>query len=304
MIPFEVTILGCSSATPTADRHPSAQVVNIGGESILIDCGEGTQMQMLQHGVKLGKINFILISHLHGDHFLGLPGLLSTMSLMGRKEPLTLIGPEPLKKFLEFFLKISESRIVFELEFIATEQSEAKWVYEHPLFRIRSFPLSHRIACTGFLVCERDNLRKIVSEKCEATGVPVSYFKELKLGLDYKDSSGKIIPNDQLTQAPSPSRSYAYCSDTIYQESVIEHIKNVDLLYHEATFMQDLLSRAEITFHTTARQAGMMAAKAGVKHLAIGHFSSRYKTLEPLLEEAKVEFANTELALEGRVFSV
>ncbi|MSQ79472.1 MAG: ribonuclease Z [Flavobacteriaceae bacterium] len=301
-MPFEVTILGCSSATPSADRHPSAQVVNIGGENILIDCGEGTQMQLLKYGVKLGKINFILISHLHGDHFLGLPGLLSTMSLMGRKEPLTLIGPEPLKKFLEDFMLISESRIGFDLEFITSETSESKWLYENLLFRIRCFPLSHRIACTGFLIKERKNLRKIIPAACEKAGVPMSFFKELKLGLDYQEGNEKTIPNDQLTQSPNPSRIYAYCSDTIYDESVVDHIKDVDLLYHEATFMHDLLCRAEITFHTTAKQAGAIAAKAEVKRLAIGHFSSRYKTLEPLLDEAKAEFENTELASEGRVF--
>jgi ribonuclease Z len=304
MSSFQVTILGCSSATPTNDRHPSAQVVNVLDQLILIDCGEGTQTQLLRYGIRLGRIGHICISHLHGDHFLGLPGLLSTMSLNGRTTPLVLICSENLKSFLDHFFQVSDTFIRFEIKYIFTNPEQDEWVYAHEMFRVKSFPMKHRVPCTGFVISENRQARKIDVQACEELGIPIESYILLKQGADYTKDDGTTIPNHLLTTAPTPTRTYAYCSDTIYDEELCEHIKWADMLYHEATFQEDRAARATETFHSTASQAGRIAKKAEVKKLIIGHFSARYNDFVGHLKEAKQHFEHTELALEGQTFNI
>ncbi len=301
---FEVTILGCSSASPTPDRHPSSQVVNINSQYILIDCGEGTQNQIFKYHIKFSRITKILISHLHGDHFLGLPGLLSTLSLNGRTEPLEIIGPPGLQPFLEYFYKVSETYIKFPIAYIETNMYGIQQVCKNEKYDIYSFPLKHRITCTGFMIKTKSGLRKINKIVCDKYEVPVVAYPSLKAGEDFATESGYIVPNTILTFDPQEGKSYAYVSDSIYDEEIIPYVQEVDLLYHESTFLHEMLERANETFHTTALQAGDIAKKAAVGKLLIGHFSARYKTLEPLVEEARTEFANTDLALEGLTFVV
>lgn len=300
---LEIKILGSSSATPTLERHPSAQLVLAGDTKILIDCGEGTQTQMFRYQVKYNRIDYILISHLHGDHFLGLPGLLSTMSLNGRRRPLLIAGPAALEVLMASFLEVSDTRLEFPVQYVTTAPEHAAGLFTTDSLEISTFPLKHRVPCTGFIIKERKDPRKINVPACEANGVPVSYYPILKRGKDYFGTDGLIIPNDALTFEASAPTSYAYCSDTIYDESIVQYIHGADLLYHEATFGSEMTDRARETFHSTAAQAADIATKAEVKKLIIGHFSARYRNPEPLLHEARAIFSNTELALEGHLFT-
>jgi len=301
---FEITILGSSSATPIYQRHPTAQVLNIHERFFLVDCGEGTLIQMNRFRIKFHRINHIFISHLHGDHYLGLMGLLSTMHLQGRTVPLHLYAPNDLQEIIDIQLKYSQTILRYELVFHAVNPSSSKLIYEDDDLEVRTIILNHRIPCTGFLFSEKQKLRKLLKEKLQENNVPVSFYHDLKTGKDFVDENGKVIPNAELTSDPRVSRSYAFCSDTLYSEQIIPQIKEIDLLYHEATFMDDKLERAAETFHTTAAQAATIATKAKVKRLIIGHFSARYKNLYPLLEEAKAVFENTTLALEGDRFII
>ncbi len=301
---FEVTILGCSSASPTPDRHPSSQLVNINNQYILIDCGEGTQNQIFKYHIKFSRISKILISHLHGDHFLGLPGLLSTLSLNGRIEPLDIIGPPGLQPFLEYFCKVSETHIKFPLNYIETNMYGLQQIFTCDKYDIYSFPLKHRITCTGFMIKTKAGPRKINKAVCDKYEVPLTAYNSLKAGEDYAMESGHIVENKILTLDPQEGKAYSYVSDSIYDEEIIQYVQDSDLLYHESTFLHEMLERANETFHTTALQAGAIAKAASVSKLIIGHFSARYKTLEPLVEEARTEFMNTDLALEGLTFAV
>jgi ribonuclease Z len=302
-MPFEVTILGSSSATPTVHRHPSAQVLNINDKLILIDCGEGTQVQLFRYKIRYQRINRIFITHLHGDHFFGLMGFLSTMHLQGRVNPLTVYGPEPLEEIIRMQLKVSETQLRYPLEFKAVSSQESSIVYEDHEIQVESILLRHRIPCTGYLFREKPGLRRLIKHKITEDGVPVAALPSLKHGRDYEDEKGRLFRYLEYTLEPRRSRSYAYCSDTIYHEAIIPQIANVDLLYHEATFAHDILPRAEETFHSTALQAGMIAQKANAGKLLIGHFSARYKDVNVLLKEAQTVFPNTHLALEGERFS-
>jgi ribonuclease Z len=262
--PFEIVVLGTASATPTRDRNPSSHYVRFGNNHILIDCGEGTQNQLLKYGLKMHKIRTILITHLHGDHYFGLPGLLFSMALNNRQEPLTLVGPSDLKKFIEDILAHGNGRFTYEINFISTENRENGLILDGGDFHVHTVNLQHRIPCTGFVI------------------------EEVKVGRNHRGNY----------------RKYAYISDTIYDESIVPFIENADLLYHEATFLHDRLDRAEQTFHTTALQTGRIASLAGVKKLMIGHFSSRYTDLEPLRHEAATQFELVELAVEGKVLEL
>ena len=301
---FEVTILGSSSATPIYQRHPTAQVVNVHERLFLIDCGEGTQMQLNRYKIKYPRIHDIFISHLHGDHYLGLMGLLSSMHLQSRPDPVNLYCPKDLKEIIDVQLKHSDTRLRYELVYHFTDSKTPKIIYDNEDLSVETIILNHRIDCTGFLFREKPRKRKLLGDKLEKYSVPRTYYTALKSGEDFINEKGERIPNAVLTTDPKPPCSYAYCSDTIFDERTIEQVKNVDLLYHESTFLHDKEERAKETFHTTARQAGIIARQAGVKRLIIGHFSSRYKDLYPLLEEAKLEFPNTTLAQEGDKFEI
>ncbi len=301
---FEVGILGSSSATPIYQRHPTAQVINFHERFFLIDCGEGTLIQMNRYKIKFHRINHIFISHLHGDHYLGLLGLISTMHLQGRVSTLHIHGPHDLKEIIDIQLKYSETTLRYPVEFHSIDPKNPSVLYDDEDVTISSIILSHRIPCTGFLFTEKPRQRKLKKDKLAQFNIPVTFYNELKAGKDYIDEEGKTVPNSALTIDPRKPRSYAFCSDTIFDERLISIVKGVDLLYHEATFLSDKADRAKETFHSTAAQAATIAKEAGVRRLIIGHFSARYKNLYPLLEEAKSVFPETTLAIEGDRFSI
>jgi ribonuclease Z len=301
---FEVTVLGTSSASPTKTRHPSGQLVRLEGDYFLIDCGEGTQLQLVKLGLRMHRIRYILISHMHGDHFYGLPGLISSMALFGRTEKLTIAGPAPLQGLLENIFQITESRVPFEIEYLITNPAVPQQILANGKWSIKTVPLQHRIDCTGFVIEERGPELRLNVSVCEAMGVPVKQYENIKWGGDWIKDDGSIVSNKVLTLPGNPNRSYAYISDTIYDETLIEHIQNVSLLYHEATFLHDLLKRAEETHHSTALQAGQIATLGGVKKLIIGHFSGRYSHTDDLLREARDKFVESYIAEEGRTYQV
>ncbi|MBS1527282.1 MAG: ribonuclease Z [Bacteroidetes bacterium] len=301
---FEVTILGSSSATPIFNRNPSAQALNINEHFYLIDCGEGTQQQMLRFDVKPGRIDHIFISHLHGDHYLGLVGLLSSMHLNGRSKELKLFCPPELKEIIDLQLKYSETTLQFPINYIFTNAGRAEKILENADLTVESFPLDHRIACTGFIFRQKKRMRKIIKERIQELLIPVEQFSAIKKGADYTAPDGKVYQNKDITTDPGEPKSYAYCSDTLYNESYFGNIADCDMLYHEATFMQNMHDRAVTTHHTTALQAGEIALRVGAKKLLIGHFSARYKTLDELLAETRSIFPETELAIEGKTFVI
>lgn len=301
---FEVTILGSSSATPIFNRNPTAQALNINDHLYLIDCGEGTQQQMLRFDIKASRIDYIFISHLHGDHYLGLVGLLSSMHLNGRKKPLYLFCPPQLKEIIDLQLKYSETTLHFPLEYRFTNAQKAEVIVNNNDIIVETIPLDHRIDCTGFIFKQKKRLRKLLKEKLEELSIPVEYYTALKKGNDYTSASGVVYKNETLTIDSDTPKAYAYCSDTLYNEQYFDQIGNVTLLYHEATFLNDMLDRANETHHTTALQAAQIAVKTNAKKLLIGHFSARYKTLNELLDEARSVFAATDLAIEGKTFSI
>jgi len=295
---FELKILGSNSAAPAHNRYQTAQILKIDGTLFLIDCGEGTQLRLKKYGVKLTRIDCIFISHLHGDHYLGLVGLISTMNLYHRQQQLTIFGPIGLSEIITLQLRYSETVLNFKVDFEELNPLEPQIIYESKKIIIKSFPLNHRINCTGFSFREKPKKRRLIKEKIN--GIPLADRVDLKNGVDILDDDGKIVyKSEEFTLPAKRSRSYAYCSDTKYDETIVEWIKNVDLLYHEATFLDELIERAEATFHSTAKQAAKIAKKAQVKKLIIGHFSIRYKELHPLLAEAREVFEDTELAIEG-----
>ena len=301
---FEVTILGSSSATPIFNRNPTSQVLNINERLYLVDCGEGTQQQMLRFDVKSSRIDHIFISHLHGDHYLGLVGFISSLHLNGRVKPLQLYCPYQLKEIIELQLSYSETTLQYPIEYKFTNPEKAEVLLDNQDITVESIPLNHRIACTGFIFKEKKRLRKLLKEKIERLAIPVEYFSALKRGADYTAPNGEVLKNDTLTIDSSDPKSYAYCSDTMYDERYFDQIGHSTMLYHEATFLNNMLDRALETHHTTALQAGEVALKTNAKKLLIGHFSARYKTLNELLDEARSVFPETELAIEGKTFMI
>jgi ribonuclease Z len=292
-----VTILGNNSALPAFDRHPTAQVVTFDDQLFLVDCGEGTQMQLARYRIRWGRINHIFISHLHGDHYFGLAGLLNSMSLLNRTAPLHLYGPPELEQILQLQFNAGDTELKYPLSFHAVMHGGELFANEK--CRVRCFPTQHRIACFGFHFEQVKAPRKVNAEKARLHGIPAAYFDRLKKGEDYLNQQGVLIPNASVTdKAPAP-KSYAYCADTRYDESIVAAVQGADLLYHEATYLNDLEERAHLRYHSTARQAALIAAKAGVKKLLIGHFSSKYEFLEAFQQEAQSVFEATELALEG-----
>lgn len=299
---FELVILGSSSSTPTRSRHPSAQLLKINTEMILIDCGEGTQNQLLRYKINHNKIGHIFISHMHGDHWLGLPGLLATMNVQGRKLPLDIYCPEELEFLINLQFKLSDTEINFEINYHKIKAEVSEIIMKTMDFHVYNLPLQHRVPTNGFLFKEKSYGRKINKQECDKLGIEVESYADLRAGKDFVTSDGKTIPNKKLTFDPRKSFNFAYISDTIYDEALVEHIKGFDLLYHEATFLHDLFLRAKETFHSTALQAAKIASRAKVKQLVIGHFSARYTDLQGHLDEAKDVFENTFLAIEGEKF--
>lgn len=301
---FSVMILGAGSATPAINRHPSAQLLTYENECFLIDCGEGTQYRLLKHKIRPGRLRGVFISHLHGDHYFGLIGLLSSLNLGGRTEAFFLIGPRGLDEILTLHFKHSHTPLHFPIQFTATDTELSEQVFENQYFTVTTIPLDHRIPCAGYLFKEKLQKRKLIKEKL-VEDMPHEYLRALKNGEDVLDEAGTVLFKclEFTTPAPPP-RSYAYCSDTRYKESIIDIIHGADLVYHEATFRDELEQQAFERYHSTAKQAGIIAAKSHVKKLLIGHFSSRYKEFSGFLEDARSAFPATEIAEEGKVFVI
>ncbi|HEX5169273.1 MAG TPA: ribonuclease Z [Cyclobacteriaceae bacterium] len=301
---FKVTILGSSGAVPAYGRFPSSQLIEIQNRNFLVDCGEGCQMQMMRYQVNFHRVSHIFISHLHGDHYLGLMGLIFTMHLQHRTNDLHIFGHRGLDEIITTQFRYSRSAPGFKIHFHELDKDQRATIYDDEALTVETLPFDHHIPCTGFVFREKIKPRRIDKTKLPE-GLSIQQLAGLKHGLDVTDGDGNVIyKNDTLTIDPKPSRSYAYCSDTGYDERIIPVIKGIDLLYHEATFSLDEESKARETLHSTAHHAAVIAEKANVKKLLLGHFSARYKELETLLQEARVTFTNSFLAREGETFVV
>jgi ribonuclease Z len=302
---ISLTILGNSSATPTLNRFPSAQYLNMLDHHILIDCGEGTQMQLRKYKIKKSRLQYIFISHVHADHILGLPGLLFSMNLNSRTEALHIFAPYSVFEIIDLFMKHSDTHLRFDIIRHITTDDTPHVIFENTLIKVTSFPLYHRVPTTGFIFEEQARLRKLNIDECEKHHIPFTLYNDIKRGKDYVSSDGKVqIANEALTFDTGMPVKYAYASDTCYDERVVQAVSEVDVLYHESTFLHEKLERAIETKHTTALQAGMVAREANVKQLLIGHFSSRYDDLTVLLDEAKTQFPQTQIAEEGKTFQL
>jgi ribonuclease Z len=301
---FEVTILGNTSSIPVHGRNHTSQLVKLGRELMLIDCGEGTQMQLRRFRLKYSKINYIFISHLHGDHYLGLIGLLSSFHLARRSNPLTIFGPKGLDEIISTHFRWSNTQLTYSIDFHITTDDGLNLLVNTPQLMVYSFPLRHRLPTTGFLIKEKAGLRNLIKSKLESEKLPVEAIQSLRKGMDYIGVDGSFYPVREYCYPQEPTRTYAYCSDTIYWPELKEYIAEVDLLYHESTFLDAEKERAELTMHSTAGQAASIAAASSVKKLILGHFSSRYKDLNPMLEEAKPIFENVELSVEGETYQL
>ncbi len=296
---FRLKILGSNSAAPAFNRNQTAQVLQTQHARFLIDCGEGTQLRLPRSRVKINKINHIFISHLHGDHYFGLVGLLSTMHLFGREKELNIYGPSAIKEIIDIQLTHSQTELNYKINYFYTDVEDGDVLFEDSHLSVIKFPLNHRIFCTGFLFREKPKKPRIIKEKIPEN-FSMANLGKLKKGEDIFDEQGNLLyRNEELTRPPKKPRSYAYCSDTRYDERILEYIREVDLLYHEATFTRDMEARAFNTFHSTAEQAAHMARKANAGKLLLGHYSVRYRELDPLLEEARKVFPESYLAIEG-----
>lgn len=304
MQPFDIHILGCGSALPTTRHNATSQVVEMRGKLYMIDCGEGTQLQLRRSRLHFSRLGHIFISHLHGDHCFGLIGLISTFGLLGRTAPLHIYGHPDLEATLRPQLNYFCKGLAFEVVFHPIDPRRHELIYEDRSLTVHTLPLNHRIPCCGFLFREKEGMRHIKADMMEFYKVPLFARNLIKAGEDFTTPDGEVIPNDRLTTPADPARSYAYCSDTAYTPSLIPLLQGVDLLYHESTFAQCDEARATETHHCTAAQAATIAAQAGVKQLLIGHYSSRYDNEQQLLDEAKALFPPTRLSNEGLTISL
>lgn len=300
-----LTILGCHSATPRTFAHPTSQVLEINNRNFLIDCGEGTQVQLRKYKVKFSSINHIFISHLHGDHFFGLIGLISTFGLLNRKNDLFIYGPEGIKEIILLQLKMANCWLNFKLQFKELKSLESQLIFEDDKVEIHTIPLDHRVYTNGFLFKEKIGARKLNIEAIKVQAeIEICDYQNLKDGKDFIKENGEIIANKALTFKPNKPLSYAYCSDTVYKPDIIPLIKNVDLLYHESTFLNDRIDLTKTTKHSTAEQAAKIAKAANIGQLILGHYSSRYVDLNLFKEEAQQVFNKVILAAEGKQIKV
>ena len=304
MTPFKLYILGCGSALPTPRHYATSQIVELRGKQFMVDCGEGTQIQLRRSRIGFNKIRAVFISHLHGDHCFGLIGMISTFGLQGRTAPLHVYSPKELEDMLMSQLKFFCTHLSFDVVFHAVDTSEQSVVYEDNSLTVETIPLEHRVPCCGYLFREKPTLPHIRRDMIDYLGIPVSQINNIKLGADWVCEDGTVVSNSRLVSPPDPVRSYAYCSDTRYMPTLYERLINVDLLYHESTYGDDNMQMAETYYHSTARQAACVARDAGVKRLLLGHYSSRYDNEEVLLKQAQEVFPDTYLANEKMVIEV
>jgi len=301
---FDITILGCGAATPTMRYRPTAQLVSIRDHYFLIDCGEGTQMQMRALGLKMQRISHIFISHLHGDHFYGLLGLISTFSLLGRTQPLVVVGPAALEAWLFQSFKISDTYLTFEIHFISTDPDQPGVAWENEFLEVHSVPLKHRIQCNGFLFREKEHERKLIKSFIHEFQIGLEEMIQLKKNQSVKREKGKDLLPDEICYPIQRRRSYFFCSDTLPISHPYPPLQNVDLIYHESTFLNEHQARAKSTFHSTAEQAAGVAKFLNANRLILGHFSARYKEMSVFIQEAHCVFPNVALAEEGKTWSI
>lgn len=304
MAEFNINILGCGSALPTTRHLATSQIVDLRDKLYMIDCGEGTQVQMRRMSVRFGRLAHIFISHLHGDHCFGLPGLISTLGMLGRTGELVVHGPKEVETYLRPVMDLFCRGMEFEVRFNPVDTRSHSLVMEDRSLSVYSIPLKHRIPTCGYLFAEKPKEAHIIREMTDFYQVPVRCMKDIKQGQDYVTPEGEVVPNSRLTRPAAPPKRYAFCSDTAYNRSIIPIIEGADLLYHEATFAECDLARAKETFHSTARQAAEIARDAHVKRLVIGHYSARYEDLSELHREAEAVFPGTILGNEGTVIPV
>lgn len=304
MAEFNINILGCGSALPTTRHLATSQIVDLRDKLYMIDCGEGTQVQMRRMRVRFGRLAHIFISHLHGDHCFGLPGLISTLGMLGRTGELVVHGPKEVETYLRPVMDLFCRGMEFEVRFNPVDTRSHSLVMEDRSLSVYSIPLKHRIPTCGYLFAEKPKEAHIIREMTDFYQVPVRCMKDIKQGQDYVTPEGEVVPNSRLTRLATPPKRYAFCSDTAYNRSIIPIIEGADLLYHEATFAECDLARAKETFHSTARQAAEIARDAHVKRLVIGHYSARYEDLSELHREAEAVFPGTILGNEGTVIPV
>ena len=301
---FELNILGCGSATPTTRHLPTSQVINFREKLFMVDCGEGTQLQLRKAKMKFSRLNHIFISHLHGDHCFGLPGLISTLGLLKRTGDLVIHAHKDVEPIFMPMIESFNEAMPFEVKFEHIDPSSNSVIYEDRSIKVSTIPLIHRMPCCGFLFEEKQKDRHLKADMIAFWKIPIKDLKSIKEGADWVAPDGTIVPNAALTKPAENARKYAYCSDTAYNEKIIPIIEGVDLLFHEATFAESEAARAKVTCHSTAKQAAMIAKQANVKQLMIGHFSARYESDQLLLNEAKEIFDNTFLANEGLVHDI
>lgn len=299
---MELTILGCYSATPRVLTNPTSQVLDMKGNIFLIDCGEGTQVQLRKHKIKFNRIKHVFISHLHGDHFFGLVGLISTFRLLGRDAELHIYGPKGIKEVVTLQMKLADSWTNYQLIFHELTSENSELIFENDDVEVFTIPLKHRVYTNGFLFKEKEGERKLDVDAAEDNNINVAYYRKLKQGFDVKNEDGDLIDNDDVTVPGKAPMSYAFCSDTMFHESIIPIIKDVDVLYHESTFLEQHEKLAEPTKHSTAKQAATIAKGANAKTLILGHYSTRYDNLNDFKDEAQTIFKNVELAEDGKVF--
>ena len=300
---MKLTVLGCYSATPRAFTNPTAQVLDIKGNLFLIDCGEGTQVQLRKFKVKFSRIKHVFISHLHGDHFFGLIGLISTFRLLGREATLHIYGPVGIKEVTLLQLKLGNSYGGYELVFHELSSKESELIYEDDKVTVHTIPLVHRVYTNGFLFKEKLGERKLNIDAVLNNTIEQCDYRNIKLGKDVTNTNGELISNKKLTFDPDPPKSYAFCSDTKYTEKIVPIIKDATVLYHESTFLEEHQHLCKKTKHSTAKEAATIALMANVKHLILGHFSTRYKSIELFKEEASTVFENVQLADDGKEFN-
>ena len=304
MEPFRVHILGCGSALPTLHHNASAQVVEIRGKLFLVDCGEGTQVQLRRSRLRFTKISAVFITHLHGDHCFGLIGMLSTFGLLGRTARLAIYAPAALEDMLKQQMQLFCHDFDYEVDFHAVDTTQQQVIFEDRSLTVETIPLEHRMPCCGYLFREKPSLPHIRRDMIDFYQIPTSQINNIKAGADWTMPDGEVVKNERLVEPADPPSSYAYCSDTRYIPTLHERIKGVSTLYHESTYGEDNLLMAQKYFHSTARQAALVARDAGVGHLLLGHYSSRYEDEQILLHEAQEVFKNTSLTDENTFFDV
>lgn len=299
---MKLTILGCYAATPRTFTNPSSQVLEINKHKFLIDCGEGTQVELRRNKIKFSRIQHIFISHLHGDHFYGLVGLISTFRLLNRDADLHVYGPKGIKEIITLQLKLSNSWTNYLLIFHELESKRPQIVFEDDKVIVETIPLKHRIYTNGFLFREKPGLRKLLLNEANEYNIDVTLYQSLKMGKDVVSEDGKLIPNSWVTADPDHPKSFAYCSDTVFDPGIVDQIRDVTVLYHEATFLEENISLAFPTKHSTARQAATIAKEANVKQLILGHYSTRYESISLFAAEAQTVFPNVHLGDDGKTF--